>query len=253
MEAQWYASIAGIAGLTLILVQGLKKYLGDSENFFAKLPTPVWTLIIAMALTTFANKVLGKLEGDLLQLLTDGVFAAFAAAGAFEGLRPSNLSKSIADSGKNLILMFVLVPALLFTAACSSGALAPKVAHYGADVARVANQAQDVVLEADRSGLQPNKDLTAKAMAEFRKLGVTFQKLADGLRAYDALTGAAQAEQGGRIRELLQEARKLALGVMAFTGGNEKLTGSLLDLFGNLEKLYDEITLGLAPFKPATN
>ena len=124
------------------------------------------------------------------------------------------------------------------------------LADVGAKLAPVAAQAQDVVLESDRSGLQPNKDLTAKAMANFKKLGATLQQLAAALRVYDTLGGDGKEQQAVTIRQLLVDARQLTRSVMVFTGGNEKIGAQLNQTFDSLERLLDAISNGLAPLPP---
>lgn len=148
---------------------------------------------------------------------------------------------------KHASLMFLLIVIAVVMTACAGKKPIQTVAEYGAKAAPIAVQAQNIVLEADRSGLQPNKDLTAKSMAKFKELGQTLQKLASALEVYDTLDGTSQYEQGNRIRQLLSEARTLTRAVMVFTGGNEALADSLNRTFDNLDRLFDAITAGLAP------
>lgn len=150
---------------------------------------------------------------------------------------------------KNAALSFLIVIFAVVATACAGKKPVQLIADYGAKIAPVAVTAQSIVLEADKSGLQPNKDLTAKSMAKFKELGQTLQKLAAALTVYDSLSGnvAGQQEQANSIRNLLAEARKLTRAVMAFTGGNEMLADQLNRTFDNLDRLFDAITAGLAP------
>lgn len=148
---------------------------------------------------------------------------------------------------RNLVLSCSLVLLAVIATACAGKKPINTIAEYGAKAAPIAVQAQSIVLEADRSGLQPNKDLTAKSMAKFKELGQKLQQLAAALEVYDTLDGTPQYEQGNRIRQLLSEARTLTRAVMVFTGGNEALAESLNRTFDNLDRLFDAITAGLAP------
>jgi len=146
------------------------------------------------------------------------------------------------------LLALTLLMSVSLACATAAGRDYQLVAKYGSDVTRIGTQAQDIVLQADKSGLQPNKDLTAKSMVAFKELGENLNKLADGLTLYDSLLqpGDRQA-QAGKIQSLLGEARRLTRVVMMFTGGNETLGDSLLVLFDNLDRLFTEIQAGLSP------
>lgn len=140
-----------------------------------------------------------------------------------------------------------LLLAVAFSVACASGgALQHQVASYGAQATTLGLQAQQLVLSADKSGLQPNKDLTAKAMVAFGQLGGGLQKLADALRLYDTLAPALQAAETPKVEALLQEARRLARVVLLFVG-NEALGQQLVTLFDNLDAIFLEITRALRP------
>lgn len=157
---------------------------------------------------------------------------------------------SLGSYFKQAATVLLLLIVIMSVAACGKKPVY-LLADVGSKLAPVAAQAQDVVLEADRSGLQPNKDLTAKAMANFKKLGATLQQLAAALRVYDTLDGNGKEQQAVTIRQLLAEARQLTRAVMVFTGGNEKLGAQLNQTFDNLERLFDAISNGLAPLPPS--
>jgi hypothetical protein len=145
------------------------------------------------------------------------------------------------------LVALTLLMAVSLACASAAGRDYQLVAKYGADVTRIGSQAQEIVIQADKSGLQPNRDLTAKAMAAFKDLGGVLNKLADGLTLYDALQPQDRAAKSVQIQSLLSEARRLTRVVMLFTGGNQALGDSLLVLFDNLDRLFTEIQAGLSP------
>lgn len=252
MDPNWYGSIAGIIVFTIAIVQGLKKWFADSTNFFAQLPTPVYTVVVALVLTAVAHYGLGTLPADqgVARLFMDALTAALGAAGLFEIARPSNLTKSIADSGKKLVFAFLVIGCATVTAACAGKQYHYQVASYGAQASAIAVKAQQAVVEADKAGLLKNKQLTANAMVEFAKLGKIFQDLGVALRAYDALTGNEQAAQGSKIKEILVEARKLTRAVMIFVDDDGTATQLLL-LWENLDRIFDTITAAFPRTEPA--
>lgn len=141
------------------------------------------------------------------------------------------------------LLLFVV---FVFSACATTGSVQVRIASYGAQATKIGLQAQTIVVEADKSGLQPNKDLTAKAMVAFRQLGGGLQQLADALVLYDSLAPAAQEGETPKIQALLTEARRLTRVVLLFAGG-EALGQQLLGLFDNLDLIFNEITKGLRP------
>lgn len=121
-----------------------------------------------------------------------------------------------------------------------------RLADYSQKLAATAEQAQQVVLKADETGLNPNKDVTARIMAAFRELGVQLGRVADGLTLYDSISGDAKQDQAATLRGLIAEARRLTLVVMGLTTGNDALGAQVLGLFDNLNRTMDEIVFGLS-------
>lgn len=250
MDPNWYTNIGGIVLFTIGIVQSLKKMLGDSDNFFAKIPTTIYVAIVSLILTALSHYGLNTLPGDnFARLAVDTITAALLATGVFETLRPSNATKSIADSGKKL-LVFAMISGTIFTAACAGKNYHYQVANYGSQASNIAVKAQAAVVEADKGGLLKNKQFTANAMVEFAKLGKMFVQLGDALRAYDAATGNEQAAQGSKIKEILIEARKLTRAVMVFIDDSQTASQLLL-LWENLDRIFDTITAAFPRTEPA--
>lgn len=150
----------------------------------------------------------------------------------------------VSQLAKKFVFVLMITGAGFSATACNGGAVM-NVARYSAEASQIGLRAQELVIEADKSGLQPNKDLTAKAMAAFRNLGTQLQTLAVALRTYDnATTDEAKSAQATTIMDILQEARRLTRVVMMFVG-NDTLGQQLTLAFDNLDRIFDAITKAL--------
>lgn len=96
MEAQWYTSVAGIIAGTLILVEVLKRALGNVALVKA-VPTWVYAVVVAVGLT-YASRAAGLLtdQGSTLDVLMTAVMLAASASGFWTWLR--NPADKIEDS-----------------------------------------------------------------------------------------------------------------------------------------------------------
>lgn len=121
------------------------------------------------------------------------------------------------------------------------------VAAYGAQAAEIAGKAQDAMVEADKSGTNPNKDVTARAMKGFSDLGQHLDSFAKALTVFDALAPSAQAGEVPKIEAMLTEARRLVRVVLVFVPGETALGDQLLKLFDNLDGVFQQIQHGLRP------
>ena len=172
------------------------------------------------------------------------VKALQAPAGTPEDTVKDTPTPAVSTLMSKMALIFALAGSIMANACATVPHY--QVARYGAEATKIGLQAQALVVEADKSGLQPNKELTAKSMVAFRDLGGALQKLAEGLRLYDSLTTANEkTAQAQKIQEMLREARRLTRVAILFTG-QEGLGNQLIDMFDNLERLFDEILKGLA-------
>src|SRR5688572_38008 len=121
------------------------------------------------------------------------------------------------------------------------------VAAYGAQASEIAVKAQAVMVEADKSGTNPNKDVTARAMKAFDDLGGYLSKFANALTVFDALSPAEQEAQVPKLEEMISEARRLVRVVLVFVPGEAPLGEQLLKLFDNLDAAFTQIQNGLRP------
>lgn len=141
-----------------------------------------------------------------------------------------------------------VVLAAVFAIGCGlKGPIHYKIAHIGAEAATVAEKAQLTVVEADKTGLLKEKDVTRKAMDAFDKLAVQLDKLATALVVFDALAPAAQDQEVPKLEELLDEARRLVRVALTFVPGETPTGEELLKLFDNMEAAFNQIQRGLRP------
>lgn len=87
MDFAWYTSIAGIIAATLIIVEILKRALG---NVSVAMQVPTWVYAVTVAaLLTYASKASGLLtdEGNVFALLMQAVMLAASASGFWSWLR----------------------------------------------------------------------------------------------------------------------------------------------------------------------
>lgn len=96
-DAQWYQSVAGVAAVSVLAAQFVKKQFVEVE-YLNRFPLVVYVLVFAALGTWFSNGVLGTLAGDsFAQVATDVVTSALLAIGGFEAV--TNLAKPLADTG----------------------------------------------------------------------------------------------------------------------------------------------------------
>jgi hypothetical protein len=80
---EWYTSIAGVVGATVLLVSGAKRVFGNMP-FMATIPTWLYAVVIALGLTYVASQVLGTLPGVFWQLAWQSAQNAAIATGVYE-------------------------------------------------------------------------------------------------------------------------------------------------------------------------
>lgn len=95
MDLTWYTSIGGIVAATIVLVEILKRFLGNTP-FIMKVPTWVYAVIIAVVLTEVAHAGFNTLPGDDLPLLMQAVMLAAVASGFREWV--GNVNKPLSAS-----------------------------------------------------------------------------------------------------------------------------------------------------------
>lgn len=145
-----------------------------------------------------------------------------------------------------MALRFATIVLALASFGCATTAHR-QVAAYGAEAAAIASKAQDTLIEADKSGTNPNKDLTARAMKGFSDLGAHLESFAKALVVFDALSPSEQEAQVPQLDKMIAEARRLVRVVLVFVPGETPLGDQLLKLFDNLDATFDTIRNSLRP------
>jgi hypothetical protein len=82
---QWYGTQAGIVTATAIGVSILKRLLGNVP-YVNTLPTWLYAVLVAGALTFLSVRVWGTMPGDLWALVSQSVLSAGASSGFYEWL-----------------------------------------------------------------------------------------------------------------------------------------------------------------------
>jgi len=96
MEAfEWYGSVAGIVVATVLLVEILKRTLGN-QPWFGRVPTWLYAIVVSAVLTATARYGLHTLAGDWLPLFNQAVLSAAVASGFKEWI--SNGTKPLSAS-----------------------------------------------------------------------------------------------------------------------------------------------------------
>ena len=70
-------SVMGIVALTILIVNGLKRSIGNTRRL-CMVPTWAYAMLVSGALTWLAHDVLGTLEGELSMLLVSAIGSAVA-------------------------------------------------------------------------------------------------------------------------------------------------------------------------------
>ena len=95
MNFNWYSSIAGIVALTIILVEVVKRSLGNVV-WLSQVPTWLYAVLISAGLTAITHIWLGTLQGTDLDLFSQAVGSAAIASGVKEW--SGNINKPLAAS-----------------------------------------------------------------------------------------------------------------------------------------------------------
>jgi len=95
LDFNWYSSIAGIVALTIILVEVVKRSLGNVV-WLSQVPTWLYAVLISAGLTAITHIWLGTLQGTDLDLFSQAVGSAAIASGIKEWV--GNINKPLAAS-----------------------------------------------------------------------------------------------------------------------------------------------------------
>jgi hypothetical protein len=150
---------------------------------------------------------------------------------------------------RKLAAVAVLGACLSINATCSGNrtpdVVVNNVAGYGQRAATILSDAQDLVVKATPSVIQP--DVTAKIQVEMRNAAAVGLKLTDALELFDALSPTdvtARTAQISTITNLMAEVRKYTRVALVFVGQN-RVGDELLKMYDNLETVFVEIQLGI--------
>lgn len=94
-DLNWYSSVTGIVVAVIVIVEILKRFLGNIP-WFGKVPTWVYAVLLSIALTMICHLWLKTLPGSDLELLTQAVVMAAIASGFKEWL--ANVNKPMSAS-----------------------------------------------------------------------------------------------------------------------------------------------------------
>jgi len=95
MDFQWYGSVTGIVAATILLVEIMKRFLGNTA-YLKVVPTWVYAVLISCGLTACAHIWWQVLPGDDLDLFTRAVMLAAVASGFREWF--GNVNKPLSAS-----------------------------------------------------------------------------------------------------------------------------------------------------------
>ena len=95
MDFNWYSSIAGIVALTIILVEVVKRSLGNVA-WLSQVPTWLYAVLISAGLTAVTHIWLGTLQGTDIDLFSQAIGSAAIASGIKEWI--SNVNKPLSAS-----------------------------------------------------------------------------------------------------------------------------------------------------------
>ena len=95
MTGDWYSSIAGVVALTIILVEVIKRSLGNIP-WLSRIPTWAYAVVVSAALTATTHIWFGTLQGNDLELFSQAIGSAAIASGIKEWV--SNINKPLAAS-----------------------------------------------------------------------------------------------------------------------------------------------------------
>lgn len=94
-------SVTGITTITFALVEALKSAITDKTKWYGRIPTWIYSVVIAMGLAFAANKVFKVnghplLAGDVFEVIWQAAVAAASASGIFSWMNRG--SKKMAES-----------------------------------------------------------------------------------------------------------------------------------------------------------
>jgi hypothetical protein len=95
VDFNWYSSIVGIVTFTIVLVEIVKRSLGQIA-WLSQVPTWLYAVLISAGLTAITHVWFGTLQGDDLALFSQAIGSAAIASGIKEWV--SNVNKPLSAS-----------------------------------------------------------------------------------------------------------------------------------------------------------
>jgi hypothetical protein len=95
MDFQWYGSVTGIVAATIVVVEILKRFFGNTA-YMQRVPTWLYAIGISSALTACAHYWWQVLPGNDLDLFTQAIMLAAVASGFKEWF--TNVNKPLSAS-----------------------------------------------------------------------------------------------------------------------------------------------------------
>lgn len=185
METQWYASIAGIVAGTLILVEVLKRAIGN-VSVLKSVPTWVYSVAVAVGLT-YTSRALGYLaeQGSTLDVLMSAVMLAASASGFWTWLRQpvDQIKNSEPAERARGYFPVVLLAVVLTGSACTSRNIGPELV-----------AAQDGVHDAMQSAFEGVETICAPGLLP-DTCGAVNDAMAGALRAGRSFSVAVLSER----------------------------------------------------------
>lgn len=233
MDTQWYGSIAGIIGGTLIIVEVLKRALGNVAIVKA-VPTWVYSVVVAVILT-YASRAAGLLtdQGSTLDILMTAIMLAGSASGFWTWLRsPGDQIKDSAPATNQrfdrTLPVILLAVALSGAVGCGKN-LAPELVAAEDAVHDALADAQDGIDRACAPKLTPavcqqvNAALVPalKAGAQFNRVIASQQLQAVGslVESVGALIKQVQQLTPGALRDAIVADLRRAINAAFNIGG----------------------------------
>jgi hypothetical protein len=95
VDFNWYSSIVGIVTFTIVLVEVIKRSLGNVA-WLSQVPTWFYAVLISAGLTAITHIWLGTLQGTDIELFSQAIGSAAIASGIKEWA--GNINKPLAAS-----------------------------------------------------------------------------------------------------------------------------------------------------------
>jgi cell shape-determining protein MreD len=92
------ASITGIVGITMILVELLKKPLKNFK-WFQKIPVFIYSIIMAAMIAFLANRVFHTISGNIYHIIWRSIISAASASGFYTWLRNPESMATTSQAG----------------------------------------------------------------------------------------------------------------------------------------------------------